>query len=72
MPMLRAVLLAMLPVLPMREAAAQGLLPELDTSSPLATHRTFLAGTARLQQPFQACRAQPTLAGEIALGLVTA
>jgi MscS family membrane protein len=68
MQMLRLVLLAMLLALPLRQPAAEGLLPELDTSSPLATYHTFLAETARMQAMYRAYRETPTFAGEFRLG----
>ncbi|WP_158287863.1 mechanosensitive ion channel family protein [Falsiroseomonas bella] len=67
--MLRLVLLAMLLVLPLRQPAAELLLPELDTSSPLATYRTFLAEAARVQTMYQTYRQNPSVLGELQLGL---
>jgi MscS family membrane protein len=68
MPLVRLVLLAMLLVLPLRQPGAEGLLPELDTSSPLATYRTFLAEAARVQAMYQTYRENPSFGGELQMG----
>jgi MscS family membrane protein len=68
MPILRMALVAMLLILPLRHVGAAGLLPELDTSNPVATYHTFLSEALRLQHLYRAYRDDPTIAGEVELG----
>ncbi|MEO3472853.1 mechanosensitive ion channel domain-containing protein [Roseomonas sp. CAU 1739] len=50
-----------------RSASATGLQSELDTSNPVATYRSFLAETRRIESLFRTYQRNPTYANEIAV-----